>query len=285
MDEKPLVDIIAERLDRDEIELPVFQPVALELQRLVTRGDYGIAEMARIIQKDQALATRVLRMANSSFYAGMKPITTLKEATIRLGARSLINLVTVATQEQLYGSHRNGFDSWRKPLWSHALGVAGAARWLSLHLGLRQLAEESFLAGLLHDIGKLLLLKIIEDLEKSGKGLRDISRSLIKEILETMHTKHGELLLKKQNIPEVYCAIARIHHDPEVEGKNIVLNLVRLGNLVCHKLGIGLKHEQELMLSTTPEATNLMVKDMLLAELQVKLEEHMASLQKLSRVN
>lgn len=133
---------------------------------------------------------------------------------------------------------------------------------------------------MLHDIGKLLLLKIIEDLEKSPIGERDISKHLIDEILETMHTKQGEFLMKKQNIPEIYCQVARMHHDPEVGGKNIVLNLVRLGNLICHKLGIGLKHSPELMLSTTPEATNLMAKDLLLAELQVKLEKHMASVQK-----
>jgi cobalamin biosynthesis protein CbiD len=69
-----------------------------------------------------------------------------------------------------------------------------------------------------------------------------------------------------------------MHHDPEITNNQIVLNLVRLGNLCCHKLDIGMKHEQGLMLSTNPEAINLMAKDMMLAELQVAVEENMASI-------
>ena len=163
------------------------------------------------------------------------------------------------------------------PLWSHALGTAIGGRWLALHLGLNRLAEECFLAGLLHDIGKLLLLRLIEDLQRSNRIPQNISPSIIKDILEDMHCAKGEQLMVHLNMPEIYClAVGKHHNDGELE-ENAIMNLVKLANQTCHKLGIGLKQDPGLMLSTTTEAINLMASDLLLAELQVKLEEYKSS--------
>lgn len=280
MHEKSLVEIVEEALDQEDIELPVFDQVALKLQQLLAKDDYSLAEVAKIIQKDQALASQVLKVANSAFYAGLRPVKTIREAAVRLGSKSIVNLVVMVTQKPLYESRHSEYAPWMKLLWSHALGTATASRWLALHTGFHQVAEESFLAGLLHDIGKLVLLKIMEDLQHAGPSKRDIPTSLIADVLETMHAEQGQRLMRRQNMPEVYCEVVGQHHEPEVGADHIVLNVVRLGNYACHKLGLGPKHDPELMLSTTPEAANLMAKDLLLAELQVKLEEYVASVKK-----
>ena len=78
--------------------------------------------------------------------------------------------------------------------------------------------------------------------------------------------------MELQNMPNVYCEVVAKHHNPDISGSSTVLNLVRLANLTCHKIGLGLKHDPGLMLSSTPEAFSLMAKDIVLAELQVKLE-------------
>lgn len=274
MVEKSLIELIEETLDREEIELPIFNQVALKLQQQLTRGDYSLAEIAKIIHKDQGLASDVLKMANSVFYAGVKPVKTIQEATVRLGGKTIFNLVTAVTQKQLYRAHKMKYDYWATPLWSHSLGVAYAARWLSRHLGMDQFVDEAFMAGLLHDIGKLLLLKVIEDLDGSEVTQEDISKDLVDDILETMHTYHGERLMRRMNIPDVYCDVARMHHDPEVSAEDSILNLVRLGNLACRKVGIGLKHDPELLLETTSGVINLNVTDRALDGLHVRLEEY-----------
>ncbi|MBE9575072.1 MAG: HDOD domain-containing protein [Proteobacteria bacterium] len=274
MAEKSLIELIEETLDREEIELPIFNQVALKLQQQVTRGDYSLAEISKIIHKDQGLASDVLKMANSVFYAGVKPVKTIQEATVRLGGKTIFNLVTAVTQKQLYRVHKKKYDYWAKPLWSHALGVAYAARWLSRHLGMDQFVDEAFMAGLLHDTGKLLLLKVIEDLDGSEVTQEDISKDLVDDILETMHTYQGERLMRRMNIPDVYCNVARMHHDPEVSAEDSVLNLVRLGNLACRKVGIGLKHDPKLLLETTSGVINLNVTERVLAGLYVRLEEY-----------
>jgi putative nucleotidyltransferase with HDIG domain len=275
--DKPLVDLIDEVLGRGDLELQVFPPLVLKLRHLLSSDDYSMTDVANIIKKDQVLSTDLLKMANSAFYAGLTPVKTIRDAIVRLGAQSIVNLVTAITQKQLYRTHKNKYRHWMPPLWCHALGVAFSSRWLCLNLGLNRLAEESFMAGLLHDIGKLLLLKAIEDVEESELSQRAISNSLIHDILENMHTKHGSRLMEHLNMPEVYAQVVGRHHDPEIAAENIILNVVRLGDLACHKVGIGTKHDPGIMLSTTPEAVSLMAKDLALAELQVVLEEYMES--------
>lgn len=124
MDEKSLVELIEETLDRKEIELPIFNPVALKIQQLIARVDYELNEIAKIIHRDQGLASDVLKIANSVSYAGVKPVKTIHEATVRLGATTIFNLVTAVTQKQLYRARRKEYEHWTTPLWSHALGVA-----------------------------------------------------------------------------------------------------------------------------------------------------------------
>ena len=96
-----------------------------------------------------------------------------------------------------------------------------------------------------------------------------------------MHISHGERLMQRLNIPETYRQVVAEHHHDELSGENVVVNVVRMANLTCHKLGIGLKHDPGLMLSATPEAIQLMANDLLLAELQVRLEEYTASIRKI----
>jgi HD-like signal output (HDOD) protein len=186
----------------------------------------------------------------------------------------------VVTQKQSYRSRNKQILPLMNPLWSHALGSAVASRWLAMQLGLHRIAEEAFLAGLLHDIGKLLLLKIIEELQASDTIPRNISRQLITDILEAMHCGQGDLLMRHLNMPDVYCLVVAQHHEAEVKAENVVLNLVRLADLTCRKLGIGLKDDPGLMLSTTPEAINLMATDLLLAQLQVRMDEYKGSMDK-----
>ena len=279
MTEKTLVELVVEALERGETVLPVFSQVALELQDVIRKDDFSMTQLAKIIEEDQALTSQVLKSANTAFYAGLQPAKTIRDAAVRLGANSIVNLTIMVTQKNVYNSRIKEFRNLVKLLWSHALGAATGSRWLAQRLGMKSLAEIAFLAGLLHDIGKLLLLKAIEDLKISGKSPHEITLPLVAEIFDAVHAPQGERFMRRLNLPEDYCMVAGRHHDPAVSEKNKILNLVRLANLACHKLGIGLKNDPDLSLAAAPEATLLKADDLLLAELQVSLEEQVASLQ------
>jgi HD-like signal output (HDOD) protein len=171
-----------------------------------------------------------------------------------------------------------------EPLWVHSLAVATGSRWLAQRLGLSKFIDESFLAGLLHDIGKLLLLKIIEDLENTGSINENISDSVIRDVFETLHCGQGYRLMKHLNMPEAYCNIVLKHNDEDISDGNILLNIVKLANLTCHKLEIGLKHDPGIMLSATKEAINLMASDLVMAELQVELEDQIVVFQNMLKL-
>ncbi len=273
--EKPLLQLIEESLYKGGIDLPVFHSVVLDLQRLLSTKEYQATQVVSIIQKDQALAADVLKLANSSFYAGLKTIKTIQDAFVRLGAKSVFNLVMLITHKQGYRSNRKELAGLMKPLWGHALAAGIGSRWLASRLGLEKYSEEGFLAGLLHDIGKLFLLKVIEDLEETEVPAGSLSDAMIEELLVEMHCTHGERLMRHLNMPEEYCQVVRKHHDPVISEDSVLLHLVRLANGTCHRLGIGLKSEPGIMLSTLPEAIKLMASDLLLAELQVHIEEQM----------
>ena len=280
MTERPLIEVITEALDNGKMDLPVFSRVALELQNLIAQEEFGLNEVAHLIESDQALTSKVLKAANTTFYTGLEKAKTIRDATVRLGAKSLVNLVTLATQKQMYQSSINEFNQFRNALWKHALCVAMGSRWLSLNLGYNVQAEENFLAGLLHDIGKLLLLKAVEDLLLNKKIQPEISMVLIYDIIDTFHTSLGGKFMGNMNMPEKYMDVVKKHHDEELAPENVIMNIVRLSNFTAHKIGCGPKNTPDIMLSTTPEAMNLMVKDILLAEMQVELEENLGSLEK-----
>jgi HD-like signal output (HDOD) protein len=157
-------------------------------------------------------------------------------------------------------------------LWKHSLGCALGTKWFAEKTGYRELAQEGLLAGLLHDIGQLFLLKILEDVHASEPQI-SLSKPVILEVFQHMHVEQGAILMQHWNIPELYSEIVRQHHDEIYDTSNTLLLLVRLVDMACRKVGIGLHHDPSIVLATTAEAQALGVKEMVLAELEIMLED------------
>ena len=270
--EKSLVDIIHERISSDAMQLPVFHHVALKLLNLLAKEDFSMAQVAHMIMEDQALTSHVLRMANSAFFGGLSKVTTIRDAIVRLGARQVTNIVTLVTQSYQYRAKDKTMNAYMHVIWKHALGCALGAKWFAEKIGYKELAQEALLAGLLHDIGQLFLLKVLEDVQTSEPQL-GLSKPVILEVLQQMHVEQGALLMQKWNIPELYIEIVRHHHDDTYDTSNTLLTIVRLVNTACWKAGIGLHHDPSLVLAATSEAQALGVKEVVLAELEIMLED------------
>jgi HD-like signal output (HDOD) protein len=274
-DTTSLIDIMQEHLTSEQLQLPVFPPLALQLQNLLHRENANINQIAAMIAEDQAVASHLLRVANSAFFAGLSKVSTIKDAILRLGCQQVTSLVLLVTQQQQYRSQHKFLSMYIGSLWKHAASCAMGTKWLAERLGYRAMAQEAFLAGLLHDIGKLFLLKVLENIHTAGKYNLNLSKPVVSEVLESMHTLQGALLLEQWNLPELYCEVARTHHQEEYDANNAILAMVRLVNGACHKLGIGLQHDPTLVLAATTEAQTLEVPELLLAELEIMLEDAM----------
>ncbi len=255
------------------IELPIFHPVALKLQRMLSNYDFTVDEVSQVACEDMSLASQMLKIANSPMYMGRTKVATIKEAVIRLGAQQVINLVIAASQASVHSSKNPVLDFYMKELWLHSHGCALGGRWLAYSCGMRGVADETYLAGLLHDVGKLYLLKSIENLAAAGVIDSLYDDDLIREIFETMHVEQGHRLMQHWNFPKMYCEVTRDHHALEWDTVNKMLAIVRFANLACRRIGRGLKHEPDLVLLNTQEAEILDITDTQISALEAMLEE------------
>jgi HD-like signal output (HDOD) protein len=270
--EKSLVDIIHERVSSNTLQLPVFHHLALKHMHHLDKEHFNIAQMADMVMEYQALSSQVLRMANSAFFGGLSKVTTIRDAIVRLGVRQVTNIVTVVTQSQQYRAKDKTIAAHMQILWQHALGCALGSKWFAEKIGYKELTQEALMAGLLHDIGQLFLLKVLEDVQTSEQQIT-LSKPVILEVLQQMHVEQGTMLMQHWNIPEIYCEVVRQHHDETYDTNNTLLLIVRLVDMACQKVGIGLHHDPAIVLATTSEAQALGVKEVVLAELEIMLED------------
>ena len=160
-----------------------------------------------------------------------------------------------------------------EPLWLHAQGVAHGAAWLARKLGYRDLEQTAFVGGLLHDVGKLLLVKVIDDIFAAQTGQVMVTEHLVREILDSAHTTSGYELAMGWGLPEEYGRIIRDHHREDLGQAGTLINLVSLSDKACRRLGLGMEHDPSIVLAVTDEATTLGAGDIVLAQLLVSLED------------
>lgn len=278
--QRSILDIIDEHLHGDALQLPSYSPLAARIQAVAQDPDGDVRQIEQVILQDPALAGNVLRVANSALYAGLAKVNTIGQAVARLGMNEIVSLVVLCTQAGEYRAHNATIDQCMMMCWRHAMGCALGAKWLAERCGQRQRAPEAFLAGLFHDIGKLLLLKVFDEIERNSETQGRFSSVLMREVLVTRHAEQGARLLTHWNLDESYIDIARSHHEPELDAGKPLAACVRLANLACRKVGVSLHAEEQTPLAASAEALLLGVDESALAELVSTLREAMQHLTK-----
>ncbi|MGE4559400.1 MAG: HDOD domain-containing protein [Desulfobulbus sp.] len=267
-----LVDIVNRFIESDAVVLPVFNSAAARIQQEIAKNDPNIQVVEKVITADQALATQVLKIANSAFYQGLKEVGTVRAAIMRLGIQEIEKVVLLATTREHFKSRDKTINLMMKKLWQHAVGCAYGSVWLARRHTYGVDRSQAFFAGLFHDVGKLLVLMVIAQIKRRNKNLK-ITNALLLEAMDRLHASEGGKLLAQWNMPEYFSVIALDHHSSEIDDKNILMLLVRMANLVCHKLGIGLIRDPTLILPATLEADLLNLSEIDLAELEIVLED------------
>jgi HD-like signal output (HDOD) protein len=272
-----LLDRIQELVDSGKLELPVFNQAAAKLQMWSTSDNVGTDEVERLILSDQVLVAEVLRAANSPFFGGLSQVHTVRTAIVRLGLNQVAHLALMASHKSTYEAKDPTFRKMIHLLWSHASATALAANWLVRRLGFgKEMESEALVGGLLHDVGKLVILRAIDEIKSGKKASCDFSQPLIDEILATAHPALGYTFLRHWDVPEVYCEIARDHHLQEFDQSKIPLVSVRLADHAGSKMGLSLQPNPSIVLSALPEAQCLNAGDILLAELEIMMEDSLS---------
>ena len=268
-----LLDVINRYIAADTLSLPVFNNAAVRLQMELVKPEPDLRVIEQVITSDQALSSQVLKIANSAFYRGLVEVGTVRAAIIRLGMREIGRIVLMAASEQHFRSRDRTIALVMKKLWQHSVGCAYGTAWLARRRDCGVEQSQAFFAGLFHDVGKLFVLMVIEQIKRKNKSLK-LTDSLLMEAMNRLHAREGSRLLTRWNMPGHLHVIARDHHNAEIDAQNRLLVLVRMANLVCRKLGIGLAEDGSLLLAATPEANLLGLTGTDLAELEGALEDN-----------
>jgi putative nucleotidyltransferase with HDIG domain len=250
--------------------------VAIRVINLTAHSQTSGEDLETEILRDQALVTRVLRLANSAAYGLRGTIATVSHAIFILGFDTVRSLVLAACAETLYRRGGNGFSD--TVLWDHVRGAACLSRFLADHCGYAA-GERAFIAGLVHDVGKVVMDRNLREpydkvvaLVESGEA--DSFVEAERDVLGFDHTEVGCLVARKWSLPEAIAEAVRHHHDPEqavVDPK--LCAIVSLANSVCVKLQLGLEHQPDLDLASLSAASQLGVSEELLDLLMERGQE------------
>jgi putative nucleotidyltransferase with HDIG domain len=221
--------------DSSDAAMPMLPSLAADVMSLAIDPDVSIARIARVIAKDQVLATRVLKMANSAYCAPMQEITTVNDAIVRMGTGPVRNVVlAVCFTSRLQGA--NVYGSQGRELMDHAIGTAYLARLVAEKVG--EDADEAFMCGLLHDLGKLLLLKLSRDFIKYGAPTP--SALEIELVYKERHPEIGAQLMRQWQLPGALEHPVRFHHNPDAAGDHKPQATVAyVANRLAHRYGFG----------------------------------------------
>lgn len=267
------LDIIHEHLNSSETLLPVFNHPDGNIQNKILQEAPDLRAIAKLITGDTAFTFHVLKAANSNFFKGLTKVSTIQNAIIRIGTGEISKIVSTLLEPNNLIIKDPFCGGMIQKLWQHSLGCAIGTRWLAKQCGFNTLADEAFIAGLLHDIGKLLLITVVENLLRSDRSDHRPSDILLNEVMENFHAEHGCLLMENWNFPETYCKVAREHHTGDADPNDTLMLMVRLVNKACNKLGIGLHEDRSIILAATPEASILGLSEIFLAKLEITLED------------
>lgn len=224
-------------------QLPSLPAVVGELIRTLHNEDAGIDQLADGIAKDQSLAARALRVANSPFYGIQHKVASIHDAIVILGFRAVGSLVTAASVTGYFSPPKDvPFDLTR--FWRHGIGAALCARALARHVDLD--AEAAFTAGLLHDIGVLALLttRPAYYAEVLARCVAEDCEMVTAEqaVLGFDHARVGEALASRWRFPAEITRAVSLHHAPcNVPGSESIptlVDVVHVANILAHGLDL-----------------------------------------------
>jgi len=222
---------------------------ALKILRMFQQGRHSISDITRELSRDQVLSAQTLKLCNSALFSGTIQIDTLKDAVLLLGKDMLVKTVITAAVEAYYDqTGSSGYSLCKGGLFFHAVGVARLAEQLAETTGKAD-SKLAYTAGLLHDIGKVILDQYIADsapllFRNIGKN-KESFLSSEKRILGITHCQAGGILAKEWQFSDTLTQVVLHHHNPDsaADYRDLV-SIVYLADLLMEKFFTGFDLEK-----------------------------------------
>ncbi len=224
-------------------DLPPMPQTVLKAREIMADPKSGFKELAALFEADQAIAAKILKLANSSYYGMRGQVSSIQRASVVLGQKTLGELITLGGVSNLLSDKLEGYGLDAGELWKHSLAVAFGSRLIAEKTA-PEAANDAFTSGLLHDSGKLILDRyILERWQQFEDIMSNGNRTFIeaeKEILELDHPEIAGEVCKAWHIPEPLTDAIRYHHQPSQSEGNKLAYIVHVADATALMSGLGI---------------------------------------------
>jgi putative nucleotidyltransferase with HDIG domain len=222
--------------------------VALRVLRIIQEEAYDIEKITEEVKKDQVISAKTIQLCNSALFFKRRKVLSLDHALVYLGQELFVKSIISAAVRSFYNQCGNGYSLCKGGLYHHAIGTAMTAEKIAELTG-NVKPGIAYTAGLLHDIGKVVLDQyIVGAYPTLYRELQDRQTEMIdaeQRILGLDHTRAGEILARTWSLPEELTDAIRYHHKPEKSPRDTVVTpIVYLADLLMSRFNTGLELEQ-----------------------------------------
>jgi putative nucleotidyltransferase with HDIG domain len=216
--------------------------VVLKTQELIADSMADAKKIAETIETDQSIATKVLKVANSAYYGMSGKISSISHASVVMGHKILGEVVTMAGAEGLLDGNLAGYGYDSKDLWKHSLAVAFGSKILT-HSDNSDLAKEAHMAGLIHDVGKIILdSHIAEKKAEIESFMENEEKTFLEAESHFFGFNHADIaseVCKKWNFPQSLSSAIKHHHLPSASEGNKLSYILHMADYIAILSGIG----------------------------------------------
>jgi HD-like signal output (HDOD) protein len=218
-------------------DLPPMPQIVFKARSLLSDPEAEMRDLSTLLESDQAIATKVLKLANSAYYGLSGKVSSIRHASSMLGFNALGQLISMVGTSAVLGKTLAGYDLDSAGAWRHSLMAASASRILSLRKN-PDLENDAFAAGLIHDVGKLVLDRHVDqrkdEFERLTEGGRNSMIAAEQHILGLDHAEIGFEVCKHWNIPESISKAIRFHHQPSQSDDDELAYIIFLANSIAN---------------------------------------------------
>jgi len=235
-----------------QIDLPSAPVIIHQLTSMMSQDDVSSHDIAQVVATDQAFTARTLKLANSPFYGFARQITTVDEAITIMGVGMLQQLLLGTSVLSSLGAKSKSLSM--DDFWLHSFSVGVIAKHL-LYRETIEVRNEAFMCGVLHDIGRLLFVRMdvarYERFYDAGQSAIDLDKET--QWFGADHQQIGQALADKWNFPpKIATCIAHHHYPEESSDSSPMLAAIHIADLTCHALNLG-KSGNEFVTHFSPE--------------------------------
>jgi putative nucleotidyltransferase with HDIG domain len=223
-----LAERVAQAVERRSFRLPALPERVRGLRELPATADAGVLELAQLAGGDPRVTACVTNIANSSFFAGLEPVHSLRDAIVRMGVHETRNIVVgIALRSSVF--RVESFERAVAGIWTHSLATAVSCESILCEISIE--SETGFLIGLLHDIGRVAVLAEIADLPPNARPDGQIGA-----LSDAVHAQLGALLVEAWQLPREFCDAIRDHHAARASAHGMTA-VLRAADQMAHCFG------------------------------------------------